>query len=126
MVLLRGSWRVDGAVVSAIFRQDLNIIAINSRRISVVRKIVPGIAGITFVVTLGIGIRPAILHAAKVDCSKVMSELNSGKKAYDVAEDLKISTSSVYRCRRKAHSAAKSSPTAAVESSPMASPSPAH
>jgi hypothetical protein len=37
----------------------------------------------------------------KVDCSQVMSELNGGKKAKDVAGDMKISTSSVYRCKKK-------------------------
>jgi hypothetical protein len=92
-----------------------------------VRKIVPGIAGVAFVVTLGIGLKPATVQAAKVDCAKVMSELNSGKKVADVADDLGYSTSSVYRCRRKAkRAAAKSGATAAAESSPMASPSPAH
>jgi hypothetical protein len=93
-----------------------------------VRKIVPGFAGVALIITLGIGLKPVVALAAKVDCSKVMSELNSGKKAADVAEDLKISTSSVYRCRRKARSA-KSAATSAAQSSPMApmaSPSPAH
>ena len=90
------------------------------------RKIVPGIAGVAFVVTLGVGLKPVIAQAAKVDCTKVMSELNSGKKARAVAGDLKISTSSVYRCRSRARAAAKSSSTAAAEASPMASPSPAH
>jgi hypothetical protein len=87
-----------------------------------VRKIVLGIASVAFVVTLGIGLNPVIARAAKVDCSKVMSELNSGKKASEVAGDLKISTSSVYRCRRRAQSGAKST----AGSSPMASPSPGH
>jgi hypothetical protein len=91
-----------------------------------VRKIVSRIAGVAFIATLGIGLKPVITQAAKVDCSKVMSELNSGKKASDVADDLKISTSSVYRCRHKAQNAAKSAQTTAAKSSPMASPSPAH
>lgn len=90
------------------------------------RKIVPGIASLAFAIILGTGLRPLIAQAAKVDCSKVMSELSSGKKVSDVAEDLKISTSSVYRCRRKAHAGAKSSPTAAAEASPMAAPTPPH
>lgn len=90
------------------------------------KRIVPGIAGVAFMVTLGIGFKPVIAQAAKVDCAKVMSELNAGKKAADVADDLKISTSSVYRCRRKARSAAKSSATTAAEASPMAAPSPIH
>jgi hypothetical protein len=80
-----------------------------------VRKIVPGIAGVVFVVTLGVGLKPVVAQAAKVDCTKVMSELSSGKKARAVAEELKISTSSVYRCRSKARAAA-----------PMASPGPSH
>ena len=108
------------------FSRDLNTWAINSRRIAAVRKIVAGIAGAAFAITLGIGFKPVIAQAAKVDCAKVMDELNSGKKAREVAEDLKISTSSVYRCRRKAKAAAKSTPAAAAGSSPMASPSPGH
>jgi hypothetical protein len=91
-----------------------------------VRKIVAGIAGAAFVVILGIGLKPVIAQAAKVDCAKVMAEPNSGKKAQDVAESLKISTSSVYRCRRKARSAAKSTPATATESSAMVSPSLGH
>jgi hypothetical protein len=91
-----------------------------------VRKIVPGLAGVAFVVSLGIGLKPAIAHAAKVDCAKVMSELNSGKKPKEAAADLKISTSSVYRCRRRARAATKSTPAKTAQSSPMASPSPSH
>jgi hypothetical protein len=90
-----------------------------------VRKIITGIIGFAFLATLGIGLKTGIARAAKVDCSKVMSELDSGKKASDIAADLKVSTSSVYRCRRKAQSA-KAAPTTAAQSSPMASPSPAH
>jgi len=37
----------------------------------------------------------------KIDCGQVMSELGSGKKPKEVAESMKISTSSVYRCRKK-------------------------
>jgi hypothetical protein len=46
-------------------------------------------------------------YAAKVDCSKVMDELNGGKSAKDVATDLGISRSSVYRCKRHAKEEAK-------------------
>ncbi|HUY26478.1 MAG TPA: hypothetical protein VMV27_03575 [Candidatus Binataceae bacterium] len=45
--------------------------------------------------------------AAKVDCDAVMTALGSGKKAKEVATDMKISVSSVYRCKRKAKAAAK-------------------
>ena len=91
-----------------------------------VRKIVPGMAGLALAVTLGIGFSPVVARAAKVDCTKVMSELGSGKKVADVAQDLKISTSSVYRCRRKAQGAMKSSSSTAAAASPMMAPSPAH
>jgi hypothetical protein len=112
----------DGIAVSAMFSGCLNLIAMNGGA-AVVRKIVPAIAGVAFAVTLGIGLRPVVAQAAKVDCAKVMSELNSGKKIADVASDLKISTSSVYRCRRKAQ---KATTTSAAAASPMAAPSPAH
>ena len=108
------------------FSLDLKPLATNSRSIQAVRKIVPGFVGIAFIITSGIGFKPAIAQAAKVDCVKVMSELNSGKKAREVAQDLKISTSSVYRCRRNAHAATKSMPTNTAVSSPMAAPSPGH
>ncbi|MGH7248289.1 MAG: hypothetical protein ACREH9_09310 [Pseudomonadota bacterium] len=45
--------------------------------------------------------------ASKVDCDAVMQSLNSGKKAKDVATEMSISTSSVYRCKRHAKEAAK-------------------
>ncbi|MGC2495986.1 hypothetical protein [Candidatus Binatus sp.] len=74
--------------------------------------------------------RPAYA-AAKVDCDAVMNELNSGKKAKEVATDLSISTSSVYRCKRHAKEAAKASTKsssqakAGNEPPAMSAPSPA-
>ena len=85
------------------------------------RKVLVGICSIVFVLVLGVGFTAARAWAAKVDCTKVMSELNSGKKAKDVAQDLKISTSSVYRCRRKAGTSAKSGGHT-MAASPAASP----
>jgi len=110
------------------FSLDLQPLATNSRSIQAVRKIVPGFVGIAFIITSGIGFKPAIAQAAKVDCVQVMSELNSGKKPKAVAQDLKISTSSVYRCRRNAQAAAKSmsAKTATSAASSMAAPSPGH
>lgn len=61
--------------------------------------------------------------ASKIDCGKVMSELSSGKKVKDVAKDMGISTSSVYRCRKRAAAAAKGTPGA--KGAPKATPSPA-
>jgi hypothetical protein len=65
--------------------------------------------------------------AAKVDCDAVMGELNSGKKAKEVAKDLSISTSSVYRCKKHAKEAAKAGTKSTVQAQsgkemPMASP----
>jgi len=68
--------------------------------------------------------------ATKVDCDAVMGELNGGKKAKEVAKDLSISTSSVYRCKKHAAAAAKAGTKAtvqaqagkAVPAAPMTSP----
>jgi hypothetical protein len=63
----------------------------------------------------------------KVDCDAVMNEINSGKHAKEVAKDLNISTSSVYRCKKHAKEAARASSKAVnggkeVPPSAMASP----
>ncbi|HTW89877.1 MAG TPA: hypothetical protein VMD75_17915 [Candidatus Binataceae bacterium] len=60
----------------------------------------------------------------KVDCTQVMTELNGGKKPKEVASDMKISVSSVYRCRHRAHHMAGGSSTHASSTSaaPMATP----
>lgn len=46
---------------------------------------------------------PAAWAAAgkKADCAQVMQELNSGKKPKEVAKEMSISTSTVYRCRKR-------------------------
>jgi len=67
--------------------------------------------------------------ANKVDCTKVMSEVAAGKKTKDIAKDLSISTSSVYRCKKKAaggKTTAKAASTAHMSSaaSPAAAASP--
>jgi transposase len=61
------------------------------------------------IAVLGASSAPPDAYANKVDCSKVMAEVAAGKKAKEIAGDLKISTSSVYRCKKKA-AAAKSRP----------------
>ena len=75
-------------------------------------------------VAFSVNARPAF--AAKVDCDAVMNEVNSGKKAKEIATDLSISTSSVYRCKRHAKAAAKaankSSPQAMKGNEPPAAP----
>src|SRR5260370_34340460 len=70
--------------------------------------------------------------ADKVDCNAVMSELNSGKHPKQVAKDLSIATSSVCRCKRQAHAAAKAStktslhPRSGREAKVAASTAPSH
>jgi hypothetical protein len=54
------------------------------------------VAGLSF------GAPGAYAAGKRVDCSAVMNLLDSGKKPKEVAAELKISTSSVYRCRRAA------------------------
>ncbi len=74
--------------------------------------------------------RPAYA-ANKVDCDAVMNEVNSGKHAKDIATDLNISTSSVYRCKRHAKAAAKAATKSSMQAktgkevpaAPMAAPS---
>jgi len=74
----------------------------------VVMTLATGLVG----VAIGIAMSGPPAYAAgrtKVDCDAVMSELNSGKKAKEVASDLKISKSSVYKCKKKAATSAASS-----------------
>ena len=86
-------------------------------------------------VAFTVSARPAFA-ATKVDCDAVMNEVNSGKKAKEIATDLSISTSSVYRCKRHAKAAAKASTKSSMQakagkeapaapSSAMSAPSPA-
>jgi len=80
------------------------------------------------VIGLAMGVASGIPSAyaagkSKVDCDAVMTELNSGKKAKEVAKDMKISPSSVYRCKKKAKSADATAAKAGSEAaSPAASP----
>ena len=69
-------------------------------------------------VAFSVSARPAF--AAKVDCDAVMNEVNSGKHAKDIAKDLNISTSSVYRCKRHAKNAAKASMKSQTQASAIA------
>ena len=90
-------------------------------------KVVVG--GFAVAVMLGAMLPASTAHASsrhKVDCSKVMDELNSGKKAKEVAADLHISKSSVRRCAKKAKAegdgGTMASPAAKASPAPIASP----
>jgi hypothetical protein len=74
------------------------------------RKFAIAAASVALAATMTIGFSTSAAFAAsKVDCDAVMGELNGGKKAKEVATDMKISVSSVYRCKRHAKEAAKAS-----------------
>ncbi|HVN29149.1 MAG TPA: hypothetical protein VMT64_11710 [Candidatus Binataceae bacterium] len=85
-------------------------------------RMTAGLIGLAFGFVLSAA--PAHAAAKKVDCDAVMQELNSGKKTRVVAVDQKISTSSVYRCKKRAATAAKAAAKAGnvVAAKPAASP----
>jgi transposase len=68
-----------------------------------------GIAAASLMLGLALALSASVPNAwaKKVDCEAVMSQLHSGKTVKEVAADLKISRSSVYRCRKHAKEAAK-------------------
>ena len=88
------------------------------------KKLAIAIASSALVALIGLQLAAPAFAAGKVDCDAVMSELNSGKKPAEVAKDLKISKSSVYRCRKRAKAAAAggASPAAAASSAAPAAP----
>lgn len=81
------------------------------------RKISLLMIALSLVIAVGFELGATNAYAWKrVDCNKVMAELHTGKKVKVVAKDLGISTSSVYRCRRKAKAAEKEKPSAKTTS----------
>ena len=99
----------------------------------VMKKFALVAASAMLVTTVAFAARPAFA-ATKVDCDAVMNEVNSGKKAKEIATDLSISTSSVYRCKRHAKAAAKAATKSSMQAKSgkeppmapaMAAPSPA-
>ena len=88
------------------------------------KRTVAPVAALALLATIAMSVAPAYATAGKkVDCDAVMQELNAGKKAKDVAKDLSISVSSIYRCRKRASEAAKTAAKAGNEvASPAASP----
>src|SRR5271155_4119775 len=63
----------------------------------------------------------------KVDCSKVMDDINGGKSVKETAADLHISKSSVRRCQKKAKAEGSMAapPPADSGAGSMAAPAPA-
>lgn len=59
-----------------------------------------GLLGIA--IGVAISIPPAYAATkSKVDCVAVMKERSGGKKAKEIAKEMSISVSSVYRCKRR-------------------------
>jgi hypothetical protein len=87
-------------------------------------RTVVSLAAFGLVATLAMSVSPAHATAGKkVDCDAVMQEINAGKKAKDIAKDMSISTSSVYKCKKREMAAAKTAAKAGNEvASPAASP----
>jgi len=91
----------------------------------VTKKIVAVATTLAFGTALSFAVAIPRAHAAgKVDCDKVMEELNSGKKTKEVASDLSISAASVRRCKRK-HAKMMASPAAMASPEAPAAPAPA-
>jgi transposase-like protein len=92
---------------------------------AVTKKLLPVVAAFLFVVTVGFVLSSANAYAAakKIDCAKVMSELQGGKKVKEVAKDMSISTSSVYRCRKMAKASSGKAVTSVTTPSPAPKPS---
>jgi hypothetical protein len=90
-------------------------------------KIKVVVGGLAVAVMLG-AMLPSGAFAArhKVDCAKVMDEINGGKKVKEVAADLHISSSSVRRCVKKSKAAGGTMASPAAAESPAAeAPAPA-
>ena len=84
-----------------------------------IAKCIRCIASIAFALLLSSV--PAILFAAdkKVDCGKILTEIQTGSSAQAIAKTMGISPSVVYRCEQQA---SRSIPSAS--SSPRAMPNP--
>ena len=86
-------------------------------------RVATSVAAIVLGIAMGLAtLVPSAYAKSKVDCDAVMSELNGGKKPKEVATDMKISASSVYRCKKKAKAADTTAAKAGGEASPAASP----
>lgn len=97
------------------------------------KKFAMAAASTTLAATMALAFSvPSAYAASKVDCDAVMTALNGGKSAKDVASDMSISVHSVYRCKHKAARAAKAemkatesaNPAAAAAAPAMAAPAP--
>jgi uncharacterized protein (DUF433 family) len=85
------------------------------------KKLPIAIASFALVAFLGIQLAAPAFAASKVPCDQIMQELDSGKKAAEVAKDLGCTVGHVRYCKAKAKKAAKA---AAAAAAPAAAASP--
>ena len=88
------------------------------------KKLPIAIASSVLVAFLGIQLAAPAFAASKVPCDQIMQELDSGKKAAEVAKDLGATIGHVRYCKAKAKKAAKAA-AAAAAAAPAAAASPA-
>ena len=75
--------------------------------VPVTRTLARTILFLMLATVIATGLDPCMAYAAgNVDCDKVMSAAQAGKKNDEIAADLKIPTSSVVQCRSQAHQGA--------------------
>jgi len=86
----------------------------------VTKKLVIAIASSALVAFLGFQLAAPAFAASKVPCDQIMQELNSGKKAAEVAKDLGATIGHVRYCKAKAKKAAKAAAAAAPAEAPAA------
>jgi uncharacterized protein (DUF433 family) len=86
------------------------------------KKFLTAIAGSALAAFIGLQMAAPAFAASKVPCDQIMQELDSGKKAAEVAKDLGCTVGHVRYCKAKAKKAAKA---AAAAASPAAAPAPA-
>ncbi len=77
------------------------------------KKLTIAIASSALVAFLGIQLAAPAFAASKVPCDQIMQELDSGKKAAEVAKDLGCTVGHVRYCKAKAKKAAKAAAAAA-------------
>jgi len=73
---------------------------------------------------IGFQVPSARAERTKVDCDAVMQEVTAGKTTKEVASDLKISVSSVHRCKQAAKRKAAAEGASAAASPAAAAPAP--
>jgi hypothetical protein len=89
-------------------------------------KIKAAVGGLAVAMMVGAMLpAPAAAARHKVDCSKVMDDINGGKSVKETAADLHISKSSVRRCQKKAKAEGGAMASPGAEASPAMAPAPA-